>query len=238
MTKRDARTCLSYWFPRLKQSGVPIPKTSYVTTEVELVHLLDGVKPNGFEDFYIELNALVEQIGYPCFFRTGLGSDKHGWEKTCFLQRPEELHQKIIRLVEWSCSVDMWGLPYDVWVVREFLPIEPAFYAFRGNMPVNRERRYFFADGKIVSHIPYWHTNAFIRHKKPNGWRAMLEKINKETDEEVRELTVLTEQVMPSFKNDGAWALDWLWTKNGWYATDMGEAHRAWGCPEELQREA
>ncbi len=233
--KRDARCCLSYWFPRLEQSGVPVPKTSFIETQVDLVHLMDGVKPDGYEGFIMQLRSMADLMGYPCFFRTGMGSDKHGWKDSCFLKHHQNISKRVGHLVEWSLCVDLQGLPIDVWVMREFLPIEPKFHAFRGDMPVNQERRYFYADGKVVAHFPYWHESAFTHQKKPDGWRKMLEDVNRETDEEVQELTALTHQAMIPFKGDGAWSLDWLWTKRGWYATDMGEAHRTWGCPESLQ---
>ncbi len=234
--KRDARCCLSYWFPRLQQSGVPVPKTSFIETKVDLVHLMDGKKPEGYGAFIKQLRSMADQMGYPCFFRTGMGSNKHGWKDTCFLERPQDISQRVFNLAEWSLCVDIFGLPIDVWVMREFLPIEPKFHAFRGDMPVNRERRYFYVDGKVVAHFPYWHESAFAHHKKPDGWRKMTQEVNRETKKEVRELTALTHQAMKPFKGDGAWSLDWLWTKRGWYATDMGEAHRSWGCPEKLQQ--
>jgi len=180
------------------------------------------------------LQAMTVEVGYPCFLRTGMGSNKHGWKETCYVTAMDQIPERVRNLVEWSCLVDLWGMPYDVWVIREFLPIEPAFYAFRGDMPVNRERRYFFNDGKVVSHIAYWPEDAFINHKKPDGWRAMLTEVNRQDALEIEHLTTMTLQVAKRFK--GAWALDWLWTKRGWYATDMAEAHRAWGCPKELSK--
>jgi hypothetical protein len=201
---------------------------------VELVRLFDGEVPKGWDQLVNKVQGMARTIGLPCFMRTGMGSDKHGWKDTCYVTDLNRIPAQIQNLVEWSCLVDLQGLPFDVWVVREFLPLLPAFHAFRGDMPVNRERRYFFDSGKIVSHLAYWPDDAFINHPKPAGWRGMLEEVNRQSAQEVEELTALTLRVARKFK--GAWCVDWLWTTRGWYATDMAEAHRAWGCPEALTR--
>jgi len=232
----DARTCLSWWFPRLEATGVPVPRTLITRTESYLISLLDGQKPAGFDELVAQLRLSAIEVGLPCFLRTGMGSDKHGWKDSCYVTDLVQIPRRVARLVEWSLIVDMAGLPFDVWVVREFLPIEPAFQAFRGDMPVNRERRYFFSEGRVVSRVSYWENeDAFVNHRKPDGWRTMLAEVNRQTDEEVAELTQLTLRVAEAFRGEGGWALDWLWTKRGWYATDMAEAYRAWGCPKELE---
>ena len=43
----DALCCLSYWFPLIERAGLPVPKTEIVHS-CELVGLLDGEKPDGF----------------------------------------------------------------------------------------------------------------------------------------------------------------------------------------------
>ena len=85
------RTCLSYWFPRLAATGVSVPRTEIVRTNVVLGHLLDGKEPEGFAGFLEDVGSACERIGYPCFFRTGQTSAKHYWKDTCHLTKPSDL---------------------------------------------------------------------------------------------------------------------------------------------------
>ena len=236
--------CISTWFPPLQRSGVPVPKTELLHTDLPLFRLAYNDPVAGFEGFERELRQAVERMGLPCILRTGHGSGKHQWEETCFLANVDHLRSHIYRLVEWTQIVDIVGLPTNVWAVRELLPTEPAFHAPAfGNMPVCRERRYFLSGGQVIAHVPYWPVEAMMqgctvcwnpRVLKPPDWREKLQALNQETPDEVAELTRLSKQVGRHF--DGDWSLDWLHTTRGWYAIDMARAQDSWACPEELSR--
>lgn len=228
------RVCLSYWFPKLQATGVAVPKTRIVTTDVRLIQSLDGIFPSGFHSFLDELRAAIAEVGgYPAFLRTGHGSGKHQWLDTCFVQQPD-VAQHVANLVEWSECVDMRGLPYKVWAVREFLRLASTFTAFNG-FPVNRERRYFIGGGKVLCAHPYWPADAVEGHTKAEFWREKLHVLNEQPADEVALLTTLSEQVAAAFVDDGAWSLDWAMDFGGkWWAIDMAPAERSYhwpGCP-------
>jgi len=225
--------CLSHWFPLLLKTGVPVPETRIVRTDVRLDRMLDGDRPLGFSVFRARLDAAAIEVGgYPCFLRTGHGSGKHRWAETCHVKRQWHLETHVHNLVEWSAMVDMAGLPTDVWAVRELLSLESSFTAYDG-FPVNRERRYFIGGGRVLCHHPYW-PEAAVAQGRPAvaDWPARLAALNEETPEEVAHLTVLSEQVAQHF--DGSWSLDWARTMDGaWYAIDMAPAARSFhwaGC--------
>lgn len=156
------RNCLSYWFPKLAATGVPVPRTEIVRTAVRLDKLLDGKTPDGYEGFLTALQDAANRIGSPPWFlRTGQGSGKHQWRDTAFVRYRGELHGHIAALVEWSCLVDFLGLPFDVWAVREMLPTRPiaVLPAYR-DFPLVREVRAFVKDGKVVCVHPYWPAGA------------------------------------------------------------------------------
>lgn len=139
--------CLSYWYPKLLAAELPVPKTIIVKSPGgpwELAKLLDGEKPDGFDDFISELITSADSIGFPIFLRTGLGSGKHHWKDCCYVADREQIVQHVYNLVEWSHLVDMMGLQHDVWAVREMLPTMPLGVCDGyGGMPVCREFRFF-----------------------------------------------------------------------------------------------
>jgi hypothetical protein len=64
---------------------------------------------------------------------------------------------------EFSEIADMMGMPWDTWVVREFLPTSPIGVCPRyGDMPVCREFRYFINDGRYVCSHPYWPKDSIV----------------------------------------------------------------------------
>lgn len=224
---RDERTCLSYWFPKIQAAGIAVPRTEIIQTNCNLIDLLDDLPPpKGYYALIEKLRITMDCLGYPCFLRTGLTSNKHDWEETCYVADPENLHQHVYKLVEFSAIADLMGLPTNVWVVRELLITQPAFYAFNG-LPITKERRYFVRDGKVEHHQPYWDPEAIAGHTDHLGWQNLLAKLNDETDLEIQTLTVLSQQVAAAVP--GYWSVDWLWTEDrGWVCIDMAEGEHSY----------
>lgn len=44
----EAPDDLAYWFPRLLEAGVPVPRTEIVRADCDLSPVLDGVTPIGW----------------------------------------------------------------------------------------------------------------------------------------------------------------------------------------------
>lgn len=251
------RACLSNWFPKLARSGVDVPRTEIVTTKVELWRRLDPKEhvPRGYRTFIDELLDAAQRVGgLPCFLRTGHGSGKHDWMDTCFLAlnedeemmaavegRPCAENGSVMRhvqaLVEWSESVDMIGLPTNVWVVRELLPLLSTFTTYN-NMPVAREYRIFIENGRRCCGHPYWPKEAVERGNPPDSdWEAKYEQLFSLTLSELAALERVGDIVAKMFANDGAWSLDVAQHEDGrWFAIDMAPAAVSWhwpGCPHE-----
>lgn len=255
----DNRNCLSYWFPKLQESGVPVPRTEIVRCgpDTDLSLFLDGKEPTGWKEFLKKISFACQEIGYPCFLRTGQGSGKHQWKDTCYVESANNLIQHIGNLVEWSHIVDFMGLDHDVWVVRELLPTEPiAILPAYGDFPLVREVRGFIRNGNIICIHPYWPEKAVregfgMRYEeeydsfgndekeedfKP-GWKNGRHPIPGDLDEIIRAASIIPSPIAPweqllkrvagAFAGDGAWSVDVLETTNGLYVTDMAEAHRS-----------
>ncbi len=222
--------CLSYWYPKIKDL-VPTPKTIIQETNCKLIKLLDNEEPQGFKDFVKELKNNALKIGYPLFLRTGHGSGKHEWENTCYVSKEKDLISHVASLVEWSCLVDFFGLPVNIWVLRELLPTTPFFTAF-GNMPICREFRCFVKNSKVFCVHPYWPLESFRKItpkiKKNYSSLCSLSDVGK------REISGLASMCGDAVK--GHWSVDVLDTERGWYVIDMARADMSYhwkGCKNE-----
>jgi hypothetical protein len=143
------KTALSYWFPKLVEAGIPVPKTKIVQMPANAQRVIwnwfdgkagDAADQPSFNTFITELRAAALGIGFPIFLRTDHTSAKHSWRDTCFVKSLAELEQHVYEIAEFSEIADMIGLPWDTWVVREFLPTMPFGDCPRyGDMPVCRE---------------------------------------------------------------------------------------------------
>jgi hypothetical protein len=225
------RNDLAYWFPRLLESGVPVPRTEVVATDCPLYILLDGQSPPGFDLFLAELSVAADRVGYPCFLRTGHASNKHAWRESCFVRGPGELTGHVVNLVEFSVCADFLGLPTATWAVREFLGLNVPFEAFNG-MPVAREFRCFFRHGMPLCRHPYWPEDAILEPSRPD-WREMLRTMSSLSDDEASSIDSLICRVATRF--EGAWSVDVAQATDGrWVIIDMAEMDRSFhwpGCP-------
>ena len=238
----DQQNCITYWFPILKSCNVKTPKTIIERADNSIIDIFDGKKSKQLDNLVVRLQEAGDTMGYPCFLRSGYTSHKHGWKDSCFVIERDKMNQHVANIMEFALCCDMIGLPYNVWAIREFLPLETSFTAFYGKMPINKERRYFINDGKVICHHPYWPEMAFegwehsIKPKK--NWQEEITKLNDEPDDEIKLLTILSQRVADKFS--GYWSVDWASTIKGeWYAIDMaiGQGSFHWpDCKDEIKK--
>lgn len=221
------KNCLSYWFP-LIETVVPTPRTEIIRSE-DLTEILDGEIPDGWGELLAAINVARGKLGPDVFLRTGQGSGKHQWSETCFVTETANIAKHVAALVEWSEMVDFMGLPANVWCVREMLPTSPIGVCehYRG-MPVCREFRFFVESGETKCWHPYWPLGAInkggLAGDFPFGWYDEFCRLD---DPEPRRLAEAVSNAVP-----GAWSVDVLETKRGWFVTDMAEAARSFHWPE------
>lgn len=225
----DDRNDLAFWFPKVEAAGLRVPRTVIVQTEADLSLLLDGETPDGFARFAVDLEDAAREIGYPCFLRTGHGSGKHEWDRTCNVRHFNDLIPHVAALVEWSHLVDLMGLPTNVWAVREMIPTAPLFTCagYRG-FPVTREFRMFVRDGKVEHTQPYWPPDA-VANGRPDvdDWADRLERASRATTAEYAGM-MWTALAAAEAAGGGYWSVDLLQDDAGeWWLTDMAEGARS-----------
>lgn len=231
------RTCLSYWYPKLERTGIPTPKTTILAYEGDYYDFLGNTTDQAVQrrmtDLYERIRVAARVYGSPFFLRTGYGSGKHSWKDTCFVTDGKRIPWHVAALAEWSATVDMIGLPVDIWAVREWLPGASLFRAFHGT-PISPELRFFIQDGEIVSHLFYWPQEAITRADR-SDWRERLAMMQEISHANFLAAAPLVKIAAQAFQGDGAWSLDMMLTGHGWVAIDMAVAALSWGCPDELK---
>jgi hypothetical protein len=230
----EDRTCLSWWYPKI-EGLVPTPRTEIVRAGISLTDLIDGKEPKGFDEFCGRLAEAGSRIqahnptGY-LFLRTGHTSGKHNWDYCCRVGLGDSYQSHVASLVEFSAMAGFFGLPTEVWAVREMLPVNLAFRCQDyGNMPVVPERRYFIDGGKLLYSIPYWPEDA-LRQGSPDdtNWRDKLPVVQQEFSESAADMARKCGEAC-----GGKWSVDVLLTRDGYYVTDMAEAEKSWGWVEQ-----
>ena len=228
------RCSLLYWWPRIKDLGIPVPRTEVVEIPSDVL-LKAPFEPELLEPYMDRVYEAARRIGYPLFLRSDQLSGKHDWAETCYVPSEDVLFSHIIRVLEWHHLAQVIPIPARALVFREFLELDWAFRAFKG-LPVARERRYFIKDGEVLCHHPYWPEEAIRECEwsvdKPN-WRELLAELNRETPEEVELLTGYSLRVAEVM--DGFWSIDYARARDGtWYLIDMAVGEISWhppGCP-------
>lgn len=236
-----SKNSLSYWFPRIKDLGIPTPKTKVVSlNEGEIREYYEG-DGDCFDTRRVEeeiSSIITSDFSLPVFLRTDEYSGKHSWDKSCYLSSLNErdLRRHLFEIISGSKMAGGFGdLEISALVIREFIPMDTRFFAFRGNMPVNPERRYFVRDGQVVCHHPYWIEEAVERGTQkgslPTNWKELAKEMNFESDDEVALLTDYSKRVANAL--EGYWSVDFCKAKdNRWILIDMALGENSWHLSE------
>lgn len=233
------KNSLLYWYPKVKDLDIRMPKTVWVKFPYSIgSELIDRT-----EEAFVKFNPYLTKIKkiidknfcYPVFIRTDLASGKHNWKNACFVRNESELLDRILNVLEFNFMAGILGLDFSAIVIREFLELDWRFKAFHGEMPVAKERRYFINNGEVVCHHPYWIEDAisqahkgegegsflgYLPHRLPNKWRETLATINFEDLDEVLLLSAYSLQIAQILK--GYWSIDFAFSRDeNWYLIDM-----------------
>ena len=233
-----SETSMLYWFHKLKDAGVPVPKTELVPLPGEahkpIWDVFDGkvlTTTPTLKTFNVALLGAADEVGgFPIFLRTHTTSAKHDWVRTCYVKEEQGIMNHVLAIISYSECVAMHGeLDWSVWAVRELLPTTPAFRAFN-SMPIVCEFRIFAREGELICHHPYWPPASIEGHTKEKDWRQLLDDLQREDPDEAIAIALSASKAVPGF----SWSIDVLKTERGWFVTDlalMRESYHWPGCP-------
>lgn len=219
------KTSLLYWWPKVKDLGIPVPKT--VILEVDNETLSSILEAPWDPHLAVHVYEAAREIGFPLFVRTDLASGKHGWKRTCYVASEGMLLANVRGVVEEN-EMPIIPLDYRALVFREMLKLFAPFTAFRGDLPIAKERRYFIRDGQVECHHPYWIEGAVAAGRaEAEGWREILAGLNTEYPSEIEILTSYSQNVAAVI--EGYWSIDYAFAADGtWYLIDMAEGQKSW----------
>lgn len=223
------KTSMLYWYPLISNLDIPQPRTEFVElTDIEK-KLYHTSEDDGFvtERLVEETNKVIdEKFSLPVFLRTDYTSAKHGWKKTCYIEKTHDLEKNIFELTSFSINAGIIGIPCNALVVREYIPMDTLFNAFYGEMPVNPEMRFFIRNGDVECNHWYWVEDAIVKGKSdlPEDWRIILRKTHDEViSKDISFLEMQCAKVAERFSED-YFSVDFCKGKDSkWYLIDMAE---------------
>lgn len=234
-------TNLAHWFPKIRDAGLPVPRTVVLEmpddVQRDAYTIFDGATDTPlFNKWVAVLEDVVAKMGRPAFLRTGHTSGKHDWKNTCFIGPDSNVGQHAFGIIEYSELNGMFGeLPWQTWVVREFLPSKAIGICPRfGDMPVAREFRVFVDGCHVECCHPYWPLGALRQGGHVIGDEAYKNWSRITGDEEHELIYGLASRA--GMAVGGRWSVDILDTEKGWFVTDMAEADKSFhweGCPND-----
>lgn len=239
-----ARNCISHWHPKLVAAGVPTPRTIICRIEPSISQetgawlVGEGTPTQQSMQLVSDIESACASLGpAPWFLRSGHFSGKHYWLETCCLPNcePYSVEAHIQAIVEVGECASMIGFPWNVWAVREMIPMRAddcaGFAARFGGMPVRREYRAFVRDGEVLCVHPYWPADAFGKSRSAE-FDAELARISSVLDFH-GPVIALAEKAGAAL--GGEWSVDMLRDAVGnWMVTDCAVANESFhwpGCP-------
>lgn len=228
------KNSMTYWYPKIKDL-VPTPRTFMVPINgYDWMDVADGVLPGNKDSVVGEIKERACELGYPVFIRTDYLSAKHEWDRTCFVQNEDEIYQHLVRLIDESNCADQ---AVNAFFVREFLPLEYEFKAFRG-MPIAKEFRLFCKDHRLMCVHPYWPSEALrfnpqMGTTRPDDLDLLLGRLY---HIHIWDFMKIVDMALKATSwSEDAWSVDVCKTTVGeWYVTDMALAGMSYhwaGCP-------
>jgi hypothetical protein len=237
---------MTYWWPKLQSTGVPVPQTVRVGTEP--VEVDDGA-PSTDNTTTIQLpdhaeltDAVATVDGPPAFIRNDQMSAKHQMESGARIQDTDLDHLRRIAGTLHEHTMMAFGVPRpEAYYVREWLDLKHEFEAFE-HTPIASEVRVFIHEGDVHDYGFYWPHEALEQHRRHEpelrgDWRTLLSQLREHALASFNaEIRPMAEAVADEF--DGYWSVDFAETEDGdWYAIDMARGEASWH-PESVEKPA
>jgi hypothetical protein len=233
------KTSMLYWYPKLQELNLNLPKTYFI----ELESFKDQNSEISMKINFKLFESLKEKIGLlggaPVFIRTDLASNKHFISKSSYLPNTQEntMRMHLYELFLHNEMANFFGLPYSHLVVREWINLDYKFIAFKG-LKIAKEVRVFINNGKLVCSHFYWPEDAikfFHGCNERPGWQDLLKQTKDETMGYIKEIESLAQVVATQFK--GYWSVDFAIDITGKiWLIDMAKGEKSWHpkCKKEL----
>ena len=161
---KESPNNLSFWFPKIKDCGIRVPKTHIIPVPDELVSAFFLEEPGDRERIAAFVHGKVMPVvdsleGLP-FIKNGCFSNKFRFRTCCPPDKKEDTILKSIIDIQYdSFALDTFG-GLEI-VIRERIPSPKDMPIIYGGMPLNTEFRLFydFNAHKVLYIVNYWDRN-------------------------------------------------------------------------------
>ncbi|MCK9576871.1 MAG: ATP-grasp domain-containing protein [Clostridia bacterium] len=215
------KSSFNYWYPKI-EGKLNTPKSIIIEYSKDYAN---KILTRDFDLLKQYISGIIYEmdkhgISFPVFLKTDTYSAKWYWSKTCFVKDSESLKHNIMYLL-YLCEEDD-SRPVKSLIIKEYIELKSNFNAFC-DMPINKERRYFIENKKVLCHHPYWDAKdiEFFNDNYPENWEELLSKLNIETDDKIYILTNMAERFGELIDGDNYFSVDFAQDKYGvWYLID------------------
>lgn len=228
------RNSSNIWLPAIEAAGLPTPKTIVIPYDHgALTPIFNGEDVPEMHELLGQVNAAVDQIGFPAFIRTDLASAKHSGPTAYKITCIGDIQRAVFETLE-DNEMKFWvGPSPTAFLVRQFLNLEHHFTAFRG-LPISREWRYFATAERVICTHPYWPMESLEGHVDEAAypdWQFWLQQLH-EPPSDRKELERMA-VVAAGACGDGAWSVDFCRDVDGkWWLLDMATMQDSYHWPE------
>ena len=237
----------SYWFPKIKDCGIAIPKTFYAKVPIEvykdLLHSLDNddLKLSNLQNFLSEIIDQAVKNGFTynskIFVKNAVFSDKFNFNNSCRTSlNKEKLLKSILRITYDSECCGAMG--EGEIVIRELIDYDKDTIATIYNgMPLRPEYRVFynFKEHYVFNIVDYWDYNYVYKNLYNYNDRIVFKATKKERKKEwnryynqVKETCESYLNNVKSFEEDinnniipEIWSVDFMVANDKIYLIDM-----------------
>lgn len=229
---------LSYWYPRIKNSGFKTPTTETYNLTEDIVNPLikfidsratDSASFNEYKTNLLNLISLNTTFknGDKIFIKSGVFSNKFNFD-CCTIQTLEEIPLKFYQIFKRELKQARGTAPSEI-VLREFIYSSSNRKTVYNGMPLNTEFRVFydFDNKKVLGIENYWNSDKMEHGLKNN------QDINNYLDEkynifqEFNNLKPRLESLCEKLKKtelSGYWSVDFMWNGEEFVLIDMALA--------------
>lgn len=243
----------SYWFPKIKDCGIEIPKTFYAKVPIQVYNDLlkslsaKDLKLNDLQNFLSEIVDKTIQEGFKynddIFVKNAVFSDKFNFNKSCrTILNKNKLFESILNITYASECVDAAG--ENEIVIREFINYDNRRTATIYNgMPLRPEYRVFynFKEHYIVDIVDYWnygyvYENLYnyndriifktTRRERKIEWDKYYNKIKETCESCLKTVNSFKEDINNNIIHE-IWSIDFMVANDKIYLIDMALGYRS-----------
>lgn len=218
---------LSFWFPKVKDCGIAVPRTTVIPVPDEVVEAMFMEKPGDREriETFVDKSVMpaVEALDGLPFLKNGCFSDKFRFRYCAPADKdPKTIADCFLNINYDALVLGTWG--YTEFVVRERIPSPMGISDIYGGMPLNTEFRVFydFDRKKLLYTANYWdwdycHESICGRCENDDkNYRYRYPELLREYKKRLPDVEKTVSECLPKVEGlSGIWSVDLLLSKEG-----------------------